>query len=407
MLFLFLAVGLLAFSAAFAGAEAALFRCSALPPAQCPPRVRRLLDDSVGVLTLILLGNLVVNLSYFAVLALWSRDFSGWTAASANVGGIAVLVLIGEILPKVLGQHAPRLGVRWFLPSVALLHGLFGAPARALGRRFVGPPQPAPALDSAEAEALVGAAAADALSAEEQRLLRQVLELGRLRAGSLRRPLAAAECVPEWLPLPQARRRLLEAGRSVGAVLDAAGEVRGYLDLARVLQGEHAGAAARPVPVLPELAPVAQGVTLLRRSGAPFVLLVDEYGQTAGIIERGRWADTLLDRLPHPSAGRWPAILPLGSGRFRVDAALPLHEFRDRFGDPGPLPASVDTVAGLVQTALGRVPRAGERVHLGRFYRGLDLVVTRADATRVLELEVRPTPANNGTPYTHPRAGTE
>ncbi|TAH36459.1 MAG: hypothetical protein EYC70_11055 [Planctomycetota bacterium] len=162
-----------------------------------------------------------------------------------------------------------------------------------------------------------------------------------------------------------------------------------------------------PVPVLPELAPVAAGIRLLRASRAPFVLLVDEFGQAAGIIERGRWADTLLNRLPEKPTGRLPAVVPLGRGRFRVDASLPLHEFRERFGDPGPLGVRVDTVGGLVQAVMGRVPRIGERVHLGRFYSGLDLVVTRADSARVLELELRQTPANNGTPYSHPRAGTE
>jgi CBS domain containing-hemolysin-like protein len=135
--------------------------------------------------------------------------------------------------------------------------------------------------------------------------------------------------------------------------------------------------------------------------------LVDEYGDSAGIIQRGRWADTLLDRLPDQHAGHLPAIVPLGAGRFQVDASLPIHVFRERFGDPGEVDTRVDTLGGLMQERLGRVPEAGDTLRIGGYQSGVDVRVVRCQGNVPVEFEVREVAGNDGTPYTHPRAGSE
>ena len=143
------------------------------------------------------------------------------------------------------------------------------------------------------------------------------------------------------------------------------------------------------VPILPELAPVAAGVPLLRARGAPFVLLVDEYGHGTGIIERGRWADTLLDRLPQSQdKGLGPAILEIDAGRYVIDTNLPLHDFRDRFGDPGEADPRTETLLGFAEERLGRVLTAGDAFGFvgpgGRY----DLKVLRCEAGRPVRFEL-------------------
>ncbi|HEX9792917.1 MAG TPA: CNNM domain-containing protein [Planctomycetota bacterium] len=404
---------LIAASAVFSGAEAALFTLGSRPREIIPALARKLLADPIGALTAILLGNLVVNLAYFALAASWARSLAAAGGASSRIeigvgiAAVGVIVVFGEIMPKVVAHRRPRRSARWLLPPVWLLHAALGPLASRIGRLAVARPAAPPELDSRTADELLANEAAGLLADDERDLLRHLLEFGTLRAGALRRPLGETVRVLGTAPLGEARRQMAAAGVAWAAVVDADGEVRGCLDLTRLPDGATAGEAMRAVPVLPELAPVAQGIPLLRRTGAPFVLLVDEYGNSAGILERGRWADTLLNRLPEQSAGRLPAVLPLGGGRFQLDAALPLHDFRDRFGDPGAADVRVDTVGGLVQERLGRVPKVGDRVHVGGFYDGFDLVVTRVDGARVHELELRQLPGNDGTPYTHPAAGTE
>lgn len=403
-LFLALLV-LLLVSGTFSGAEAALFTVATWPPGSRPPLARRLLGAADAALASILLANLAVNLAFFALAAAAARRFPGvpeWLGAAAAVG---VLVVAGEILPKVLAHRAPGVACRLLLPPVAVVHGLL---APLLGRLARPGEAPRPlALDVEDAHSLLQAEGGALLPPGERRLLEHVLEFGRLRAGSVRLPLAEVPRIPMETPLAAALEELRRAGRPWGAVVDAAGEVRGALDLRRELRGRTAGEAMVAVPVLPEQAPLARAAVALQETSAPFLLLVDEYGTSAGILERGRMADTLLDRLPGSPPGQLPPVVPLGGGRFQVDASLPLHEFRDRFGDPGPVDPRVDTVGGLVQERLGRLPRPGDRIHVGPFYGGVDLLVGRTDGPRILELEVRPRPGNRGVPATHPEAGIE
>lgn len=231
-------------------------------------------------------------------------------------------------------------------------------------------------------------------------LLGQVLELGTLRAGALRRPLHHVAQLPLSMSIARARQQLVENRAAWAAVLDDSGQVCGLLDFTRLPRGKTVAAAMRQVPILPELAPVAAGVPLLWERGAPFVLLVDEYGQGTGIIERGRWADTLLDRMPRAQGeAAGPAILATADASYLLDANLPLHEFRDRFGDPGVGDERTETILGFAEERLGRLLHQGDAFGVFGAEHNFDFKVVRTEASRPvrLELTVHEIDARNGT----------
>lgn len=393
---LLLALALLACSVALNGAEASLFTLAArLGPEGLPAGARALVADRGGVLMTILLANLLANLGFFAAVHAWSEGLPEGTGAAVEAAALGVLLLGSDLLPKMLGHRRPRLVGRLAFPLVRGLHAGLGPLLRPLAARIRPRPSSAEPISPEEAEALLRGEDPLGLPGEERALVRHVLELGKLRAGALRLPLARVELVPGAEPLGLARRRLEKAGATFGAVCDARGEVIGALDLTRAPRGARALDAMIRVPILPEVAPAANGVGLLRDSGAPFLLLVDEYGQASGVVPRGRWADTLLDRLPR-SAGA-PLLRELAPGRFLADAALPLHDFEDRFGTPGASDVRVESLGGLVSDRLGRVARAGDRLDFaGPGFRG-QIWVARADETgpELLEIWVRG-PAEGG-----------
>lgn len=377
-------------SAWFAGAEASLFTLASVgSKSQGVPTVaRRLMRDQVGVLTTILCVNLSVNLAFFAASHQFAANYSATTATLIQLSAVLVIVMFGEILPKVLGNRYPRVVGSILLLPVGILYVILGPILRPFGRRWgarAARPEP---LDTAQAADLLEEDEAQILDRHEQDLVTHLLELGELRAGALRLPLSEVPQVSAMRPLQAELRRLEADGIPWAAVMHANGEVVGILDRARQLQGILVRDAMGTVPVLPEVAPVANGVQLLRVSGTPFVLLVDEYGQSAGIIQRGRWADTLLDRLPASDlAGRRPIRIGR-DGHWEVEATLPLHDFEDRFGDPGVADVRVDTIGGLVAEKLGRMAAVGDTVtaeHEGRRY---TLTVLTCSETRPLLLEV-------------------
>lgn len=382
--------GLLAASATFSGAEAALFTLGTQGRRRLPVWARPLLDQSVASLTIILFGNLLLNLSYFALATAWARELGGAQARWVEGGAILAIILGGEILPKVLAHRFPDGLGKFLLPPIVLLHHVFQRPAGWLGNHWARPATAARPLASAEVSGMLDNAELDILDAEAHGLMQQVLELGSLRAGAIRRPLHRVVQIQASDTLRDASAELERRKAAWAAVLDDRSEVCGILDLTRVPRGRLVRDAMQAVPILPELAPVAAGVPLLRARGAPFVLLVDEYGHGTGIIERGRWADTLLDRLPQaPGQSVSSAVLELGSGRYVVDANLPLHDFRDRFGDLGEADPRTETLLGFAEERLGRLLGASDAFGFlgpgGRY----DLKVIRCEAGRPVRFELQ------------------
>ena len=383
-------VMLLLASGTFSGAEAALFTLGTQGLQRVPRWARPLLDQSVSALTVILFGNLLLNLSYFALATAWARGLEPAAGATVEVLAVLAIVLFGEILPKVLAHRYPDALGRLLLPPIVLLHTVFQRPAAWLGNHWARPAQRARPLASDEVRGILERTAPGMLDDEERGLMHQVLELGSLRAGAIRRPLHKVVQVQRDQPLKEAVAALRQRRAAWAAVLDHEQQVCGILDLARAPRGRTVADVMQGVPILPELAPVAAGVPLLRARGAPFVLLVDEYGHGTGIIERGRWADTLLDRLPQTPLHEFgPAILELGEGRFLVAANLPLHDFQDRFGELGEADPMTETVLGFAQERLGRVLGPSDAFGVvgpgGRY----DLKVVRSEEGRPARFELQ------------------
>ena len=86
-------------------------------------------------------------------------------------------------------------------------------------------------------------------------------------------------------------------------------------------------------------------------------------------------------------------ILPRGDGRYVVKALLELDEFNDYFHTDYALD-DVDTVGGLVMTALEHVPARGETLQLD----DMQITVLRADSRRVHLLEVHRRQPSEATP---------
>lgn len=384
-------IGLLLTSACFSGAEASLFTLAAEGGRNRKvPRVARLLlEDQVGVLTTILFVNLIVNLGFFAATHHWAGPFDGTTATLIEVCAVLAIVIFGEILPKVLAHRFPGMSGRVLLFPVAGFHILLGPMLRPFGQRWAGRMQRQEPLDSSEAADLLEEEHQEVLDRSEMQLITHLLELGELRAGALRRPLAMVPQVSPSRPLSLALRQMESDDIPWAAVVAEDGEVQGILDRARLPKGAVVRDAMRKVPILPEVAPVANGVQLLNKSGDPFILLVDEYGMSVGIIQRGRWADTLLDRLSLSADSGRPPIRPVSHDAWEIDAALPLHDFHDRFGDPGLSDVRVDTIGGFVAEKLDRMAVLGDAVVLENESKRFHVTVVECAETRPLLLRVR------------------
>jgi CBS domain containing-hemolysin-like protein len=120
-------------------------------------------------------------------------------------------------------------------------------------------------------------------------------------------------------------------------------------------------------------------------------MVIDEFGGVDGLVTLEDVIEAVVGEIDdeHDVAGAAQIVARPG-GVFDVDARVELAELEAALGRPLPRPDpedEIDTIAGLVTAAAGRVPQRGEVIALGD---GLEAEVVDADPRRIKRLRLRP-----------------
>jgi CBS domain containing-hemolysin-like protein len=321
-----------------------------------------------------------------------------------------VQMVLGELVPKNLALARPFPTVTAVLgpqlafatlarPLVAILNGTANRLLRAVGV------EPTEELRSARTP--------DELSL----VLRQSAARGSLSPGTallLVRSLTFGDKRASDVLTPRMQVRFLDADAPVAAVLDAArasGHSRfpvigeGPDDVVGLVHVKSAVAVplerrafvrVRAVMVPPVQVPTSIELDplldLLRDRGLQMAVVVDEFGGTAGVVTFEDLVEELVgevaDESDRPTAaaarrrrdGSW-----LLSGLLRPDEVTALTEVYVPEGH-------YETLGGLVQAALGRIPRVADTLELPR---GASVRVQRMDGLRVDRVVLVPAPARS------------
>ncbi|MEM7308709.1 MAG: hemolysin family protein [Planctomycetota bacterium] len=389
-----LLVVLLFLSGLFSSSETALFSLSASQRGRAGVAARRLLQRPRDLLVVVLIGNILINVLFFAfVTRLHSGDEGDDLLVDA--GALLALLLCGEILPKTIGLRS-RVGVaRVTAPVLAVFGGVI-KPLRAVLRRllevagtvvsrFVRDDEVTP---EDLAQVLASGAAEGALHTVEAGLLAEIVELDDIRVREIMTPRVDALFVDlsEEDRREVSRRAVLEK-RSWLPVVDGnpdqlVGQVR-VRDL--VTKPERSIAQlVMPVKFVPEVASALDLLRTLQEDRVAEAVVLDEWGGTAGIVTIEDVFEEIVGELRAEGETQEADAVPLGDGRFRVPGSLSIRDWNERFG-LRVVPTEFETVGGFVTALLGRIPRTGDTARFGT----LKLEVKEARGRRVMAVEIR------------------
>ena len=136
---------------------------------------------------------------------------------------------------------------------------------------------------------------------------------------------------------------------------------------------------------VPENRPAHQQLRLMQRRGINMAVVVDERGGTVGIVTVEDLLEEIVGEIEDEYDEREVLYEARDDGSVRVEGGMEIDRLNELF--PWRLPAGdYETIAGLVVTQLGRVPRSGVRVRLPH----VTIEVTRADARAVRQVIVHP-----------------
>lgn len=403
---------LLAGSAFFSGAETAFFNLSRRQknlmqksPHRLQHLVARLLSRPSRLLGCLLLGNMTVNVLFFAVASILTAALgrhNGVTAAAAvAVAAFSALVLFGELLPKSMAYANSKslsvaaalpafLAVRILGPVVSVFRVLLVEPALSL---ILGPARHPKPVSASEFRNLVDQVRKRGLlSHDENKLLTEIVELGFLKVRHVMRPrvdmIACATTDPRQKALELMRKnhctKLPVYVRSIDNIV-------GLVHMRQLLLNPDTSLdkLVQPIHFVPEQKTVESLLEFFRRSHTDLAIVVDEYGGIAGSVRLEDIAEELLG--PFESAGQIEPIKATGPFEYRLAGNLPVHDWAAVFGvqlDE----TRVSTVGGLVTAMLGKIPKSGDVARL----KNLKFTVesTRNHRIETLILTLEPNPEN-------------
>ncbi len=150
---------------------------------------------------------------------------------------------------------------------------------------------------------------------------------------------------------------------------------------------------AHEAQFVPESLPIARLLALFQEKKSHLAIVIDEYGGTSGIVTLEDVIEELLGEIQDEFDHEEPLVAPLDLGKVSVDASLPVADLKDTIGLAPDEEPDVDTLGGLVVTRLGRIARVGDSVII----EGRRIDVSRVRGRRIVRVIIHPARKNAGT----------
>jgi len=334
-----------------------------------------------------------------------TRMPSGARHAIAFVIGMAIVVflhtVVSEMAPKNVALVHPEgvalrtaRGFRLFMFVFRPLITGLDATANALLRLVGVTPRADHGLAHTREEllaALSESAAYGTLTQEDAQVLSRVLSLREVDAAAAMTPRVDLHALPDDAAATEILRLAAETGFTRfpvyhGSIDDVVGIVhvkdalvRDDAELAHLPVAE----LLRPVPAVPETRELDRLLIDMRRDRSQAVIVVDEFGGTAGLLTLEDVLEELVGEIADEFDPHSQEVREIASGVWVVPGTLRRDELEMQTGIRLP-ESDADTVSGFLSERLGRLVRRGDVVE----HDGWRLTVTSVQGKRAGDVEV-------------------
>ncbi len=379
---------LLGMSAFFSGSETALFSLSRETIARfaiSDSRTLRLAAGLLGrprrLLITILFGNLVVNISFYAIasLATWRLADSGhrWPAILFGLTAPLIVIVFGEVTPKVLALAMPERvsavaalplwGLRTLFAPVRIAVSTL---SRGITNLLVKPYHRHPYVTREELVMLVDLSRQQGLIDDQTgSMMQQLVDFAHIRVHEVMVPrvdLAVCEAnrpVQEFLELVKTTRH----GR-VPVYEGRTDNVIGIVHAKEVLlqPDRPLRERIRHVEFVPESKTIESLLADFRRLGQSVAMVVDEYGGIAGMVTIEDITEEIVGEIRDEYDRPVESVVEVSENVYSLSGRLGIRDWSELFDIPAGMEQfEVDTLGGFVAGLFGRLPSVGESVTFG------------------------------------------
>ena len=328
----------------------------------------------------------------------------GWSSAlslTIVVGSLAATMLVlGRLVPESVAAAEPEqwtLALVWLVraleivlwPAVRVMVWL----SNRLASPFGGVPFSGTSLiTEEEIRMLVDAGEEEGIIEEDEKaMIYSIFEFGDTLAREVMVPRIDIVALDADTPLQEAVDTIIAAGHSRVPVYDGTVDhVLGLLYAKDVLVHLRDGGERpalrdmlRPAYFVPETKKVDDLLREMQRLRVHLAVVVDEYGGTAGVVTVEDILEEIVGEIQDEYDAEEPVFQLVHEGEYVLDARMHLDDVNDLLGVELPTEVS-DTLGGLIYSSLGKVPAAGERLHID----GLQIEVLTVTGRRIRKVRV-------------------
>lgn len=333
-------------------------------------------SDSGKMLSAILIGNNIVNLSAASLVTTISLNLWGSTAVAIASGVLTIVILIfGEITPKTLATvHANKMacayaGIILFLmriltPVIFIINKLAGF---VLMLMRVDPSAKAPAMTEHELRTIVDVSHEDGvIESEERQMIYNVFDFGDSQAKDIMVPrvdMVFLDVKSTYEEIIDIFRR--EKFTRLPVYENSTDNVIGVLNVKDLLgcdpsQGFDLHSILREPYFTYEYKKTSELMMEMRKDSINFTIVLDEYGATAGLVTLEDLLEEIVGEIRDEyDKDEEELIREIGEREYIVEGSLKLDDLNNAL-ELSLDSEDYDSVGGYVIERLDHLPHAGE-----------------------------------------------
>ena len=401
---------LLMASAMISGSEVAFFSLSPVElnmlgnkETNSSQAVCRLLDDKERLLATIVVANNFVNVAiviFSTIITDLVIDFSGSPAIGFVFKVIVItflLLLFGEILPKLFANHNP-VKFAFFMAHPLIFLGKLLKPVSLLLMR-------SSALIYKKVTRKKGNISIDDLShaldlaapslKEDKKILKGIVDFGNKAVTEIMKPRIDVTAVNTSTGLNKLISVIIESGYSrIPVFAETFDDVRGILYVKDLLPHHQKGDSfrwqtlIRPPYFVPETKKINDLLKEFQTQKIHMAVVVDEYGGTTGIVTMEDILEEIVGEISDEFDLAELYFSKLDDSNYIFEGKTPLNDFykilgldQDVFDE---IRGDADTLAGLILEYEGEIPEKNKKI----IYKQFEFKIESADNRRIKQIRV-------------------
>lgn len=368
-------------------------------------RVLKMAENFDKLLTTVLVGNNIVNILASSISTVLFIDImtdvledpsKGSTVGTtvATIVTTIIVLIFGEVCPKGIAKESPEKFAMLFAPVLQFLSYVFMPITFFLiGIRklfsMLFKNKDATVITEDEIITFVEEAAHEGgINAQESELIRSAVEFNDREAQEILTHRVDIEAVSTETTAEELERLFIETGFSRLPVYeDTIDNIVGVIHHKDYYNKVKAG-KCQIKDIIKDVISVHKSIKirdllkLLQQSKSHMAVVADDYGGTLGIVTMEDIIEELVGEIWDEHDEIVEEIVELGENRYRVLSTAALEKVFETLGIRGEVDET--SIGGWAASALDKIPEEGDKFS----YNNVDVIVTKTDSRRVLEIEI-------------------